>query len=198
MPRQGILSAKEAQFQRWVVWKGSMDTVNRGIFLCAVMSSSFVHQRNQNEKLDIEGSVCHVLLQWHVPGFFYASSSLPLFFLCHSGALEFIIGCSTSTIQVSLSLLTFHQPRVICLFSWLLLTGRCCTLLQSCIAFVFVIARCCAYNATFFSFWKAHLSSGCWVHNDWLLSPRLSSFKIKIKYIWPAQPTSGSKTITQP
>lgn len=70
MQRQGILSVEEAQFNQQVTGKGSVDTISQAIFPCSVMSSSFVLQRNQNEKLDIQVIVCHVLLQSPMLGYF--------------------------------------------------------------------------------------------------------------------------------
>lgn len=115
----------------------------------------------------------------------WASFRCPLAFfcfcLCHGEAVEFIISCSTSTVWVCLSFSNFppNQGHLFVLLA--LFTSRCCSLLHSCTAFVFLITLYCAYNARFVPSGKAHLSWGYWDHNDWLLSPRL---EIKIKYIF--------------
>lgn len=118
MQRQGILSAKEAQFQ--AAWKGSVDTVSRRIFLCAVMSSSFVLQRNQNDKIGY--------LSQCLPCFItVACAGLHLGVLLPSFVFVFVMVRQWSLLLAAVHLLsecvchflTFHQTRVICLFSWL-------------------------------------------------------------------------------
>lgn len=112
-------------------------------------------------------------------------SSLIFFFfpLCRGDAVECIISCSSSAVWVC-HFRTFHQPRIICLFAWLAFTNRSCALLQSCKAFSLSSCAAVLYNTCFVSSGKAHLSSSCRDHNDWLWSPSLLTWKRKKENKW--------------
>lgn len=98
--------------------------------------------------------------------------------LCRGDAVECIISCSSSAVWVC-HFRTFHQPRIVCLFAWLAFTNRSCALLQSCKAFSLSSLAAVLYNTCFVSSGKAHLSSSCRDHNDWLWSPSLLTWKRK-------------------
>lgn len=103
--------------------------------------------------------------------------------LCRGDAVECIISCSSSAVWVC-HFRTFHQPRIICLFAWLAFTNRSCALLQSCKAFSLSSFAAVLYNTCFVSSGKAHLSSSCRDHNDWLWSPSLLTWKRKKENKW--------------
>lgn len=107
--RQGIVSAKEAQFFTRRTRKGSADVVSEGVFPRRCNEFLICPQEKSKWKIGYPRLVFVVLYYMsHEPGFIWATSCLLLFFrLLPRWSREFIISCGASVCHF----LTSHQNR---------------------------------------------------------------------------------------